>query len=318
MTPLRKRMIDEMKLRNYSPRTIEMYVGHVSRLARYFNKSPDLLGPEEIREYLLHLAEQKRESWGVYRQALSSFRYLYRWVLHRPEIVQDVRCPRPERRLPIVLSVDEVRRLFAAIPSFKHRMVLMTAYSAGLRISEVVNLQITDIDTERMVIRVHQGKRKKDRYTILSPALLAMLRHWWVAARPVSYLFPGRSLDRPISVSTVQTVCQAAREKAGIPKEATPHTLRHSFATHLLEGGTDLRVIQELLGHGSPRTTAIYTHVSTKLIAQTISPLDQLMGVDAPSSDKTKPTRKTPRTSLPRKRASKPRPNVPRKGGKNR
>ena len=201
-------------------------------------------------------------------------------------MVQDILSPRPERRLPIVLSLDEVRRLFAAISSFKHRMILMTAYSAGLRISETLNLKITDLDSQRMVIRICQGKRKKDRYTVLSPVLLSMLRHYWWAARPTSYLFPGRSLDRPMSVSTVQRACKQAQEKAGIEKTVTPHTLRHSFATHLLESGADLRVLQALLGHSSIRTTALYTHVSNKLISNTISPLDQLgPSTENPSDD---------------------------------
>jgi site-specific recombinase XerD len=176
----------------------------------------------------------------------------------------------------VVLSFEEVQRFFAAISSFKHRMILMTAYSAGLRVSEVVDLQVSDIDSQRMVIHVSEGKRKKDRYTILSPVLLQMLRHYWVAARPVSYLFPSQTPERPMTASTVQRVCKAAQKNAELDKRVTPHTLRHSFATHLLEAGTDLRVIQALLGHASPRTTAIYTHVSTKLIAQTKSPLDLL------------------------------------------
>lgn len=276
MTPLRKRMIDEMELRNFSQKTIMSYVDNVARFARYFGKSPDQLGSEHVKKYLLHIVQEQRRSWGTYKVALAALRYFYRWVVKGPEIVEDIRGPRTERRLPIVLSFDEIRRFFAAIPSFKYRMVLMTAYSAGLRVSEVVNLQVSDIDSQRMVIRVNQGKRRKDRYTILSPALLQMLRHWWVAARPVSYLFPGRSPDRPMSVGPVQMMCQEAQEKAGLDKAVTPHTLRHSFATHLLEAGTDLRVIQELLGHSSVRTTAIYTHVSAKLIAQTKSPLDLL------------------------------------------
>jgi integrase/recombinase XerD len=276
MTPLRKRMIENMEMRNFAPKTIRAYVDVVARFARYFGKSPEQLGAEHVRQYLLYLLQVKKMAWGTYKQALAALRYLYRWVLQGPEIVQDIRGPRPERHLPVVLSLDEVQRFFAAISSFKHRMILMTAYAAGLRISEVVHLQITDIDSQRMVIRVCQGKRKKDRYTLLSPTLLQMLRHYWVAARPVGYLFPGRKLDRPMSVSVVQRVCKAAQVLAGIDKEVTPHTLRHSFATHLLEAGTDLRIVQELLGHSSPRTTALYTHVSTKLIGQTTSPLEAL------------------------------------------
>ena len=276
MTPLRKRMTEELEIRNYSPKTIRLYVDNVARLARHYGKSPDRLSREEIRGYLVYLVEEKGLAVGTYKQALAALRYFYRWVLKRGDLVEDILSPRPERRLPVVLSLGEVQRLFAAIVSFKHRMILMTAYSAGLRISEAVNLKITDVDSERMVIRVCQGKRKKDRYTVLSPVLLTMLRHYWWAARPTSYLFHGRRLNRPMSVATVQRACKDAQEKSGIEKTVTPHTLRHSFATHLLESGTDLRVLQALLGHSSIRTTAIYTHVSNKLIRSTISPLDRI------------------------------------------
>lgn len=331
MTPLRKRMIDEMELRNFSPKTVGMYVGNVARFARYFGKSPDKLGAEEVRKYLLHLIQEKKRSWGTYKVALAALRYFYRWVVKGPEIVEDIRCPRPERRLPAVLSFEEVRRFFAAISSFKQRMILMTAYSGGLRISEVVNLQVSDIDSQRMVIRIRKAKRNKDRYTMLSPMLLQMLRHWWVAARPVSYLYAGRSPDHPARVTTIQVACKEAQEKAGLDKTVRPHTLRHSFATHLLEAGTDLRVIQELLGHSSPRTTALYTHVSTKLIAQTKSPLDLLnqegngqKTLPSPTSKDQKPPQtdqaqkaEQPRPSYP-KRAQKQRPNPRKKAPKRR
>ena len=209
-----------------------------------------------------------------------------------------------------MLSFDEVRRFFAAIVSFKQRMILMTAYSAGLRVSEVVNLKVSDIDSQRMVIRIRKGKRNKDRYTLLSPVLLQMLRHWWVAARPVNYLYPGRSQDQPARVTTIQAACKEAQEKAGLDKTARPHTLRHSFATHLLEAGTDLRVIQELLGHSSPRTTAIYTHVSTKLISQTKSPLDLL---NQQCNGHKAPTPSVPQEEKPQAMAAKePKPRDPR------
>jgi site-specific recombinase XerD len=275
MTPLRKRMIEEMELRNFAPKTIRLYVENVSRFAQHFHKSPEQLGYEEVRQYLLHLVEEKKVAWGTYKQALATLRYLYRWVLKQNECVQDIRAPRREQRLPEVLSADEIRRFFAAVVSFKHRMILMTAYSAGLRISETVHLQVGDIDSERMVIHVRQGKRNKDRYTILSPVLLQILRHYWWAARPVTYLFPGRA-GKPISASRVQSACREARIAAGIGKEITPHTFRHSFATHLLEAGTELRVIQTLLGHSFLQTTAIYTRVSNQLITRTRSPLDML------------------------------------------
>lgn len=216
-------------------------------------------------------------AWSTYKQALSALRFLYRSVLNQGEVVQDIRTPRPERRLPVVLSFEEVHRLFAAIRSFKQRTLLMLAYASGLRLSEAARLRVSDIDSQRMVLRVVQGKRKKDRYTILSPLLLQMLRHYWWAARPTDYLFPGRGQSGVVRSSTVQRACLEAQLRAGIGKHITPHTLRHSFATHLLEAGTELRVIQELLGHVSPRTTALYTHVSAQLIRQTKSPLDLLV-----------------------------------------
>jgi integrase/recombinase XerD len=275
MTPLRKRMVEEMELRNFAPKTIELYVGNVAMFARHFGKSPEQLGYEEVRQYLLYLVQEKKVAWSTYKQALAALRYLYRWVMKQGEFVQDIRGPRREQRLPEVLSFNEIRCFFSAVVSYKHRMVLMTAYSAGLRISEAVNLQVGDIDSQRMVIRVRRSKRNKDRYTILSPVLLEMLRHYGWAARPVTYLFPGRA-GKSISVSQVQRACREAQADAGIDKEVTPHTFRHSFATHLLEAGTDLRVIQALLGHSSPKTTAIYTRVSNQLIASTRSPLDML------------------------------------------
>ena len=276
MTPLRKRMIEEMELRNFAPKTIALYVDNVARFARHLGKSPQLLGEEHVRQYLVHLVEEKKLAWGTYNQALAALRYLYRWVLRRGEVVRDIRGPRRVRHLPVVLSLDEVRRFFAHVVSFKHRMILMTAYSAGLRISESIHLHVRDIDVERMVIHVRQGKRNKDRYTVLSPVLWQMLRHYCWAARPVNFLFQGRSHDRPVSASQVQRACREAHASAGIDKQISPHTFRHSFATHLLEAGTDLRVIQALLGHSSPQTTALYTRVSTKLIGATRSPLDLL------------------------------------------
>jgi integrase/recombinase XerD len=276
MTPLRKRMIEEMELRNFAPKTIELYVDNVAKFARHFGKSPELLGEEQVRQYLVHLVEERKLAWGTYNQALAALRYLYRWVLKRGDVVRDIRGPRRVRHLPVVLSLDEVRRFFAEVVSYKHRMILMTAYSAGLRISEVVNLHVKDIDSQRRVIHVRQGKRNKDRYTVLSPLLWEMLRHYCWAARPVSYLFPGRSLDKPVSVTRVQSACKEAQAAMGIDKEITPHTFRHSFATHLLEAGTDLRVIQALLGHSNPQTTALYTRVSTQLIGSTRSPLELL------------------------------------------
>jgi site-specific recombinase XerD len=285
MTPLRKQLIEALELRGSSPKTVHLYVNCVSRFARHFGKSPTQLGEKELRTYLLYLLHERKVAWGTYTQALAALRFLYRWVLERGDIVQDIRAPRPERRLPVVLSFEEVHRFFAAIPSFKYRTLLMFAYAAGLRVSEAASVRVADIDSQRMVIRVVQGKRKKDRYTVLSPLLLQMLRHYWWAARPKDYLFPSRGKSGVVRSSSVQHACVEARAAAGLSKEVTPHTLRHSFATHLLEAGTDLRIIQELLGHASPRTTALYTHVSTKLISQIQSPLDLLVASHAAKAE---------------------------------
>lgn len=279
MTPLRQRMIEDMRIRDFSKHTIAAYISAVYRLAKYYRRSPDQLDREEIRAFLLDLVklvEQQKLSWSYYSQVLCALRFLYRHVLRRGEVVEDIRGPKPQKRLPVVLSVHEVARFFKAITSLKHRTILMLAYGAGLRIGEAVQVRLSDIDRERNVIRVQQGKGKKDRYTLLSPALLEILDLYCWAAHPEDLLFRSRFKDRPITDSTVQRICIQARKDSGIDKQVSPHTLRHSFATHLLEAGTDLRVIQELLGHASPKTTAMYTHVSTALIGKTVSPLDAL------------------------------------------
>ncbi|HVU46086.1 MAG TPA: site-specific integrase [Terracidiphilus sp.] len=280
MTPLRKRMIEEMTLRNYAPHTIECYVQAVSQFARHFKKSPESLNHKHVREYLLHLIEKRKVAWNTYNQSLAALRYLFRWVLRRGEVVADLRSPKRTYELPVVLSTEEVGRFFAEIICYKHRMVLMTAYSAGLRVSEALALHLSDLDTQRMVIHVRQGKRSKDRYTMLSPVLWEMLQHYCWSARPKTFLFPGKSLHKPVSVDQVQRACKEAQVRAGIAKEITPHTLRHSFATHLLEAGTDLRVIQALMGHASPQTTALYTRVSTRMISRTQSPLDLVKNLE--------------------------------------
>ena len=279
MTPLRQRMIEDMRIRDFSKHTIAAYQSAVYRLAKYYRRSPDQLDREEIRAFLLDLVnqvEQRKVSWSYYSQVLCALRFLYRHVLRRGEVVEDIRGPKPQKRLPVVLSVHEVARFLHAVTSLKHRTILMLAYGAGLRIGEAVQVRLSDIDRERKVIRVQQGKGKKDRYTLLSPALLEILDRYCWAAHPADLLFTSRFKDRSVTDSTVQRVCIQARKDAGIDKQISPHTLRHSFATHLLEAGTDLRVIQVLLGHASPKTTAIYTHVSTALIGKIVSPLDAL------------------------------------------
>jgi len=276
MTPLRRRMIEDMTLRNFSPKSIATYVRYVAAFARYFNTSPAHLGPEHIRAYQLHLIQEKQLAWTSYNQILSALRFLYQVTLGQDWVVKKLIGPKRPRQLPVVLSLDEVTQFFAAIPNLKHRAILMTAYAAGLRVSEVCRLRVEDIDSRRMVIRLPQAKGHKDRYTMLSPRLLAILRSYWKIARPRPYLFPGRYTDRPISPRTVQKAAGAARKASGLRKGVCPHTLRHSFATHLLEAGTDLRTIQILLGHHSLNTTARYLHVSTAAVASTRSPLERL------------------------------------------
>ena len=276
MTPLRRRMIEDMVLRNLSPLTIRIYVDCVAHFARHFGTSPERLGPEHIRTYLLHLAQERKASWSYFNQTRCALRFLYSTTLNRPWVDAGVVCPKVPRKLPVVLSPEEVARFFAAVDNLKHRAILMTAYAAGLRLSEVVAPRVEDIDSRRMVIRIRQGKGRKARDVMLSPRLLAVLRRYWQAVRPRDYLFPGARPDSHISPRAVQKVCQAALVVSGLRKRVSLHALRHSFATHLLEAGTDLRTIQVLLGHNHLSTTARYTHVSTERLRSTSSPLDHL------------------------------------------
>ncbi len=276
MTPLRLRMIEDLKLRNLAPRTIQAYIGRVAAFARHFGRSPEDLGRDEVRAYLLHLVREKHVSWSTYNQTVAGLRFLYEVTLGREGVLVRVACPKQPKKLPVVLGLDEVARLFAAVVGLKHRAILMTAYAAGLRISEVVALRVDDIDSQRMVLRVRQGKGRRDRYVMLSPRLLALLREYWKAARPTDWLFPGDLPGRPLTASTVHRVCVQAARDAGLGKHVTVHTLRHSFATHLLEAGTDIRTIQVLLGHRNLKTTAVYTHVSPVAVEATRSPLDRL------------------------------------------
>jgi integrase/recombinase XerD len=276
MTTLRRRMIDDMTLRKFSLNTIESYVRCVARLACYFHCSPDRLGPEQIRAYLLYLLQECGVSQSYYNLTRCALRFFYRVTLGRNDVLESIAPARQPRTLPVVLSPDEVACLFAAITNLKYRAILMTAYAAGLRVSEVTHLRVSDIDSQRMVIRVRHGKGQKDRYVMLSPRLLVVLRQYWKAVRPSDYLFPGNQPDQPIATGTVRKACHRACNNAGLGKRVTVHTLRHSFATHLLEAGTDLRTIQVLLGHRSFSTTAQYVHVATASLPSTRSPLDRL------------------------------------------
>ena len=285
MTPLRRRMIEDMKLRNLSPRTIEAYAMRVGTFARHFGRSPQDLGREDVRSYLLHLVQEKHVSWSVYNQTVAALKFVYEVTLQRQGVLQRIRCPKQPKKLPTVLSLEETARFFAAIVGLKHRAILMTAYAAGLRISEVVALRVDDIDSKRMIIRVRQAKGQRDRNVMLSPRLLALLREYWKVARSTEWLFPGDVPGRPITDGAVNHICVQASRAAGLGKHVTVHTLRHSFATHLLEAGTDIRTIQVLLGHRNLKTTAIYTHVAPTAGETVRSPLDRL----APLPGETQP-----------------------------
>lgn len=276
MTPLRQRMIEDMRVRNLARKTQVAYVSQVARFARHFGKSPELLGPEEVRAYQVYLVNEKRVSWSIFNQTVCALRFLYRVTLRRDWAIEHIPFPRQERKLPVALSPSEVARVFAAVANIKHRTLLMTAYAAGLRTSEVVRLRVDDIDSERMVIRIRQSKGRKDRYVMLSSRLPALLREYCKAVRPRQWLFPGSRPDRPIDITIVQRAAQKAGREAGLKKSVTVRMLRHSFATHLLEAGSNVRVIQVLLGHRSLQTTARYTHVSASTLCATSSPFDLL------------------------------------------
>ena len=276
MTPTRTRMIEDMQMRNLSPHTQRAYVSAVARFATFFQKSPEQLGPEDVRTYLLHIVHKRRASWSFYNQTLCALRFLYHTTLVRPHLLDGIPCPKKAKRLPVILSPDEVQRFLSVINNPKHRALFMTAYAAGLRVSELVNLRVEDIDSARMLIRVRQGKGFKDRYGKLADRLLIELREYWKIRRPTTWLFPGEHPDRPIHTSTVTRLCGDIANRAALGKHVSVHTLRHSFATHLLDHGTDLRTIQVLLGHRALSTTAIYTHVSQAKLQSTPSPLDLL------------------------------------------
>ena len=276
MTPLRQRMIEDLTIRNYSPRTIDIYVDRVAKFAQYFGQSPDQLGPAHIREFQLFLVQRKKASWAQYNQSVCALRFFYRVCLGKTWMIEHIPFPKQPKRLPVVLSQQEVTRLFEAVSNVKHRTILMTLYATGLRVSEALALQIADIDRQRMLIRVRQGKGRKDRYVPLSQTLLEQLRRYWRSYRPQYWLFPSTDPGRALTAGTVQKVCTQAARKAGLSKQVTPHTLRHSFATHLLEAGTNLKTIQVLLGHRNLNTTSLYLHVAAQAPGQSRDALDLL------------------------------------------
>lgn len=275
MTQLRRRMQEELQRRNYSEITAVCYIRHVATFAKHFGRSPALLGAEEIKQFQLHLI-QKKVSWATYIQAMAALRFLYVKTLGLAFMAEKIPYPKRPKHLPTVLSKEEVSRLLDATRSLKHRALIMTLYGAGLRVSEACRLTTADIDSGRMVIRVQQAKGQKDRDVMLSPILLDTLRQHWKRSRAKHWLFPGHRTNKPITTKAVFLMIQQAGVRAGITKNVSPHVLRHSFATHLLESGTDIRTIQLLLGHAEIDTTVIYLHVSQHHIQRTVSPLDAL------------------------------------------
>ena len=275
MSPLRRRMIEDMTVRNLSPATQRSYIHAVSKFSRHFGRSPDRLGLEDVHAFQVHLISTGI-SWASLNQIVCALRFFYGVTLRQDTIPERIPYARQPRKLPVVLSADEVVRFLEAVSSLKSRVALTTAYAAGLRVSEVIGIKIADIDSQRMVIRIDHGKGGKDRYVMLSAQLLAILRSYWQLARPKHWLFPGRSEDTPIQPNVLHAACRSAVAAAGLDKRVSVHVLRHSFATHLLENGTDIRIIQVLLGHENLPTTARYTRVSTHVIATTKSPLEHL------------------------------------------
>jgi integrase/recombinase XerD len=277
MSPLRRRMIEDMTIRKFAPKTQHDYLQRVKNFAAFLGRSPDTASFEDVRRYQLHLTTS---GVGVptLNQAVSTLRFFFRVTLKRHDILEHTHFIREPRKLPVVLSPEEVARLLGAAPGLKYKAALSVAYGAGLRASEVISLKIGDIDSERMVIRVEQGKGRKDRYVMLSPHLLQLLRAWWKAARPQGWLFPGRDRVQPMTTRQLNRACHAAAQMAEIDKNVSLHTLRHSFATHLLEQNIDVRVIQVLLGHAKLDTTALYTRVATKTISEVMSPLEHIAG----------------------------------------
>ncbi|MCP4209473.1 MAG: tyrosine-type recombinase/integrase [Shimia sp.] len=280
MTRLRKLMLEELQRRNYAQLTVETYIRVVEDYANFFHRPPDQLGPEHIRQYQLHLFETRKLSARTVTQHVSALRFLYIKTLKRTWRMEDIPFPKERRRLPTVLSQEEVARLIESTSNLFHRAMLMTLYATGVRRSELVQLQVSDIDSQRMVVHVRQGKGNRDRDLPLSAKLLEILREYWRWMKPRTYLFPGlvnySRADVPVSAKMVWHVCHQAAKRAGIDKQVSPHTLRHSYATHLLEAGADLRTIQILLGHANVKETTVYLHLSKRHLEAAPNPIDAL------------------------------------------
>ena len=274
ISPLRQRLIDDMTARRYSEKVQKAYVRHVRTFAAFLGRSPDTATSDDLRRFQLHLAQQI--SPGSINAAIAALRFFFTVTLERPDLVRPLTIVNEPRKAPVVLSQEEVARLLEAAPGLKYKAALSVAYGAGLRVSEVANLKVSDIDSQRMTLRVEQGKGQRDRYVMLSPQLLELLRDWWRAARPQVWLFPGQNPINPMTTRQLNRAVTAAKTLAGISKRVSPHTLRHSFATHLLEQSVDIRVIQVLLGHAKLETTALYTRIAVNTIRDVESPLERL------------------------------------------
>jgi len=276
MTPLRQRLIDDLLLRNYSPRTVEAYVAGVARFAKHFGRSPEVLGVEEVRAFQLQMLKDKA-SWSKFNQTVCALRFLYGTTLGRPEQVPYIAYGKKPKTLPCVLSPEEVACLFAAAERDRDRVLLQLTYACGLRLSDVLNLEVNDIDSARMMVHIRQGKGHKDRLVPLSAKLLQELRAYWRCYRPKRWLFPNKAQSGPLCGGTVQRLFQRIRKSAGIKKPASLHTLRHSFATHMLEAGVDLLTLQRILGHSNLSTTALYLHLRSDHLSRLPSLLDLLV-----------------------------------------
>jgi integrase/recombinase XerD len=276
MEKVTDQMREDLQLRGITEKTQNIYLREVGNFVKYFNRPPEDLGEAELREYLLYLLNDRNLSQGTFRFYVAGLKFFYRTTLKREEVVADIQYPKRKKTLPVVLDLSEVEALFSVTENIKHKAILMITYSAGLRISEASRLKVTDIDSKRMMVRVEQGKRNKDRYTILSQTALECLRQYWRKYRPKEWLFEGQKEGTHIGLTAIQQIFVAAKKRAGITKPISVHSLRHAFATHLIEAGTSLHHVQLLLGHRSPTTTTVYLHVSKLNLSQVTSPLDKL------------------------------------------
>ena len=289
MTPLRVRMLEDMQLRNFSAGTQRSYIHYVEGFANFYGRSPQYLGLDDVRNYQLHLAKERKLAPQSINCFAAAVKFLYTVTLEMPWGEENFTRLKVPERLPMVLSHEEVATFFSHVKVLQHRAVLMLCYGSGLRISEAVSLKVHNIDSSRMLIHVEQGKGAKDRYTVLSGRMLVLLREYWKVQRPQFYLFPGTKAGTHIQPDTIRDICRDACRWAGILKRITPHVLRHSFATHLLENGTDTRAIQVLLGHSRIDTTARYTTITPQTIARLASPADKLPSEVLPGRKRGRP-----------------------------